>query len=540
MTTLVRTRQPLQVLSMSNQPERRYSKRLASTSVYDEQDGDFLFTRGTKRAKIAPSDPEPELEPQQLAPPKRTAGRPPKAGAKRRASPPPVTTPQAQTAAPLPRRTGRRTSNQAAAPAPQPPPPSAAPKQPVQNEELVVPKTRGRRKARDSEDTRPPQSDGPVAQVNGRGRKAVGRHQLQQQQQQLQQQKQRFDEDDDDDRPELMGGPGTPVDASQRKRGTTAESVERGESLESRQIALPFSDTPIINRNKELRRKGGASGGRRSSVGMRGRRASSLIDNGHSALPHREVDPAEFYKHISAEGLSEPRRMKQLLIWCGERALSEKPPHGKHGSSAVLGARAIQDQLLKDFGSRSEFSDWFSREDAPKLPVVLKPNPKNIEHDAKIEEKEAKIKRLKEEKKAWQALAKPIAEVEPLYPDDDPRKAPLPDDSLLDEEEAKILAALTDPDTAFGSFKRQTRARLQNVQAALEFMVDHLADSVHKLDQRVRTAGREAEAVLGVSAARLKEREEREKKTIGTKELPTMEVLRSLGRILPPDGGGGG
>ena len=118
--------------------------------------------------------------------------------------------------------------------------------------------------------------------------------------------------------------------------------------------------------------------------------------------------------------------------------------------------------------------------------------------------------RLKEEKKAWQALAKPLPEVEPLYPDDDPRKAPLPDDTLLDEEEAKILAALTDPDTAFGSYKRQTRARLQNVQTALEFKVDHLADSVHKLDQRVRTAGREAEAVLGMSAARLKEREERE------------------------------
>ncbi len=55
-------------------------------------------------------------------------------------------------------------------------------------------------------------------------------------------------------------------------------------------------------------------------------------------------------------------------------------------------ARAIQDQLLKDFGARSEFSDWFSREDAPKPPVVLKPNPRNIEHEEKIAELEAKIK----------------------------------------------------------------------------------------------------------------------------------------------------
>lgn len=43
------------------------------------------------------------------------------------------------------------------------------------------------------------------------------------------------------------------------------------------------------------------------------------------ALPHREVRTAEFYKHIADEGLSEPRRMRQLLIWCATRALGDKP-----------------------------------------------------------------------------------------------------------------------------------------------------------------------------------------------------------------------
>jgi kinetochore protein Mis13/DSN1 len=84
-------------------------------------------------------------------------------------------------------------------------------------------------------------------------------------------------------------------------------------------IALPFSDTPIMNRNKEMRKKGG-NGLRRSSLGLRGRRASSLIDNGHSAIPHREVESSDFYKHIEAD-LMEPRRMKQLLTWTGERCL---------------------------------------------------------------------------------------------------------------------------------------------------------------------------------------------------------------------------
>ena len=127
--------------------------------------------------------------------------------------------------------------------------------------------------------------------------------------------------------------------------------------------------------------------------------------------------------------------------------------------------------------------------------------------------------------------------VEPLYPDDDPRKAPFPDESLLDPSEAEILAALTKPDTAFSSFTRRTRSRLQNFQADLEFKVDHLADNVHKLDQRVTTAAREADEVLAISASRLKLRDEREKASVGTKELPTMEVLRSLGRILPEGAG---
>lgn len=41
------------------------------------------------------------------------------------------------------------------------------------------------------------------------------------------------------------------------------------------------------------------------------------------ALPHDDVDSSEFYKHIES-GLPEPRRMRQLLTWCGTRALGEK------------------------------------------------------------------------------------------------------------------------------------------------------------------------------------------------------------------------
>ena len=119
-------------------------------------------------------------------------------------------------------------------------------------------------------------------------------------------------------------------------RGNRFESPEP--STHSAMIALPMSDTPINQRNKEFR-KNGSSSGRRSSLGSRGRRASQLQESGQSAIPHREVDPGHFYKHISAEGLPETRRMQQLLTWCGERALPEKPRHGTVNASAILGGK---------------------------------------------------------------------------------------------------------------------------------------------------------------------------------------------------------
>ncbi|KAJ4157319.1 hypothetical protein NW754_008965 [Fusarium falciforme] len=59
MTTLVTTRPPLQLISMSNQPQRRTSKRLAAVADY-ERDDDFQFVRKSKRVKTEKAEePEP-------------------------------------------------------------------------------------------------------------------------------------------------------------------------------------------------------------------------------------------------------------------------------------------------------------------------------------------------------------------------------------------------------------------------------------------------------------------------------------------------
>ncbi|KAK3077217.1 hypothetical protein LTS18_010892, partial [Coniosporium uncinatum] len=61
---------------------------------------------------------------------------------------------------------------------------------------------------------------------------------------------------------------------------SSALNVEKKRS--PKKIALPFADTPVLRRNKEMRKNSGQGGQRRSSSGLRGRRASSLIDSGAS------------------------------------------------------------------------------------------------------------------------------------------------------------------------------------------------------------------------------------------------------------------
>ncbi|KAK5628920.1 hypothetical protein RRF57_004635 [Xylaria bambusicola] len=449
---------------------------------YDEQDGDFQFTRNSKRTKTAHPEPIPEDE---LAPAPKTAprrGRPPKRKPDREEPPKPAPKP-------VPTRASKRRSSQAQ----------------TQSDVTPPPQRITRHKTRSSIDKLDPV---PTKIINNAPKSRP-----------IQEERE-------------LETVSTPIDV---------DKVQRTEEVsEAKKIALPFSDTPIINRNKEMRKK---TGNRRSSLGMRGRRASSLMNSGHSAIPHREVNASEFYKHIEADGLPEPRRMKQLLTWCGERSLAEKPPLGSSNSNAILGARAIQDQLLKDFSSRSEFSDWFSREDVPEVPrppAIVKPNPRNIEHDEQIVALEERIKRLKAEKRKWQSLKQQAPEIPLLFNPSEPvASGSLPDASLLDPDEAQILASLTGPSgTSIKSLIPTTQSRLRDIQKSLEFNIDRLADSVHKIEQRMVTAGRQADRVLSLTATRLKEREEREKTRAGTKDMPIMEVLRGLSKILP-DGGGG-
>ncbi|RMZ87147.1 hypothetical protein DV736_g5629, partial [Chaetothyriales sp. CBS 134916] len=304
-------------------------------------------------------------------------------------------------------------------------------------------------------------------------------------------------------------------DENEARRGIQEQSqAEDGQANgyhSTTKIALPFADTPVIRRNKEMREYKSARAERRSSLGMRGRRASSLIETGNSnALPHAEVDVKDFYKHIGADGLSEPRRMRQLLTWCATRAMDPKAMGGTfEEASAIAAARVMEEELLKDLSNRSELSDWFAREDVEpgprrqreqeEVPIMPeRPNPKNVQNAAKIVELEDQIKRLRAEKEALEALLRPPSIPKVPKPD-----ASTLDTSLLDDSDKAVHESLT----AGNKMAQDVASRLNALRQSLGPTVDLFASSVHSISQYRNAADDVATRVLSLCAQKLEDRE---------------------------------
>lgn len=265
---------------------------------------------------------------------------------------------------------------------------------------------------------------------------------------------------------------------------------------------------------------------RRSSSTMRGRRASSLIDNGVSnAVPHETVETAEFYKHISQD-LPEPRRMKQLLTWCGARSLTERPSDSGDTATvnATLAARLIQDELLRDFANKSEMSDWFSREeDVAPVVLVKKPNPRNTQNAAKLVELEQEVAHLEQEKATWDSLLGSLSSSMTTAVSAKAAEA-IDESQLSNPDQAQCLRVLSSQTATTD----KTKLRLQEKSDALEFKIDGFAGGIHKLEQLEGVVIGTVGIVMQEASSAL---EERDKARTGNKDGASVgETLRALSR----------
>ncbi|KAK7202752.1 mis12-mtw1 family protein [Myxozyma melibiosi] len=289
-------------------------------------------------------------------------------------------------------------------------------------------------------------------------------------------------------------------------------------------VSLPLTDTPMIRRNKELRQQ---QGSRRSSLGMRGKRASSL-SNGLVAVPHADIKTDEFFKHLDAD-LPDPHRMRQLLSWCGHRVLAEEKEADKKssranrarggGAPATAITRVIEEEILKDLTDGRISTSWWSRPDEEDLPK--KPNPQNVANLEKIDEFTKRLERLRAEKKAWTEVENDI-------------KPPIPpstniDVSLLLPKEATFLARQEEAaSTPAAEAKLDT---LKDRASNVEIETDKLVHGMHSIEQLARAAGKYADRVRADAAGVVERKERQAQKVAGTEDLEMRDVLRSLSKV---------
>nr|POF11621.1 kinetochore protein mis13 [Quercus suber] len=336
----------------------------------------------------------------------------------------------------------------------------------------------------------------------------------------------------------------------EKKRKKNSDDVD--ESEKTMRIHLPFQDTPVIRRNKEMRKNSG-DGHRRSSTGLRGRRVSSLIDEGRgNAIPHAEVPTAEFFKHISAD-LTEPRRMRCLLGWCGARALPSKPEAPKDNSPAAsLEFQASQAETPSATGS-----DGTSRPlrrylcagnlTRATLPMLLKQSSWNRSLKGQFpglfanNERGADVclaRRLKKEKSEWETLLKSATSaVTPASPSktssEDLRSlSPIHGDHLDSPQRAILTQLQTNSDSSDAppaAVDVETlETNLRHLSSNLEFSVDQFAHGVHAVTTAKTTADRVAERTFTEAAAVLEHREHAR----GHQGADAVNSLRALGKLL--------
>lgn len=343
-------------------------------------------------------------------------------------------------------------------------------------------------------------------------------------------------------------------------RPPAAESIYPGLSNASDSfVALPVSDTPIIRKNQQLRQNGG-DGRRRSSLSMRGKRASS-IGNGFQSLPHPDIPASEFYKHIS-EDLPDPVRMKQLLAWCARRVLDDSKTrpslHGKETDEELQAAniaRTIEEEVLKDLIDNKITTSWYHQPDQPPESLEKKPHPQNLNNAAKMEEMEEKIAQLEAEEAVWQALlakhttaavsqaegdegdaAAAAAAAAPPPPPAEPKErfarnvGRTVDLDLLPAHEAEFVHSLSARRSAGGEGVRGNEDWLREGETNLEFQIDSMLQSLHQQRQYLRQADATGGRLLEAAATAMAAAEKQGRLGSEARGIGTLDVLRQLSR----------
>ncbi|KAI9208596.1 Mis12-Mtw1 protein family-domain-containing protein [Polychytrium aggregatum] len=171
-----------------------------------------------------------------------------------------------------------------------------------------------------------------------------------------------------------------------------------------KEYTVPLAVTPERQTEVNQRRKSRTSllRRRRSSLGLRGKRVSEVNkDTGLCSLPHPDIQPSEYYKHIDSESF-DPVRMRQLLFW-QTQILERKKLIPNATADEDKTFKACAKQITQGIADRSINTSWFQRPSAPqKISTDGKiPHPQNTQNTEVAAQFERVLEELEAEEQEW-------------------------------------------------------------------------------------------------------------------------------------------
>lgn len=154
---------------------------------------------------------------------------------------------------------------------------------------------------------------------------------------------------------------------------------------------------------------------RRISYNNRGKRVLS-VGNGFVGVPHQDVPSEDYYKLLDTS-LPEPHRMRQLLIWCFKRLLTQEERNNKNNISTTEDqtvfniAKVIKEEVLQDLISGQVSTSWYDRDardshhydEIYSNKEITLPNPLNVTNQQNIVSFTEKLQLLTKEKSDLQS-----------------------------------------------------------------------------------------------------------------------------------------
>ncbi|KAI8048096.1 Mis12-Mtw1 protein family-domain-containing protein [Syncephalis plumigaleata] len=347
--------------------------------------------------------------------------------------------------------------------------------------------------------------------------------------------------------------PMTSMETPRKKRklndGTTTSEQRCRTDYTELLVQIPLAETPIANRNKEMRKER-----RRSSFTMRGKRKSSFGGTlGLAGLPHPDIPSEQFYRHIAAEK-TDVIRVRQLLFWCAHKAMDKQQVDNTSLDTSVITiAKDIQNKVIEKFGNGHINTTYFRRDisydEEPVEVITHKKHPENEVNLKKKAEYVELIQRLRRDIDLWNTLVRSYNSYHSELLDrwkigkDQANTSTEVDEQVKKEDELQNLdlTTLRPPEEAFARdvILATTTTQKQEIDTIIQrtnelaTIVSKLSDKIgtmygrtHQLIQEETVAGQYAQQIM--TQVRLHEQTTTRDKNVNSSSNDAMDLLRAM------------